>query len=489
MSDRPNILFLLTDDQGAWAMHCAGTQELYTPNLDRIAKQGMRFDNFFCVSPVCSPARASLLTGKIPSAHGVHDWLRSGNVDAKQFTQFGEQYPYTCGYLDERVAIPYLKGQLTYTDILAQNGYTCALAGKWHLGDSLNPQHGFSRWYTLGRGGCNHYYHPDIVEDGDIVVHHGEYVSKLFADKAIEYLEDFSKSHTSFYLSVHFNAPHSPWGEGQHPKEWMDYYDNCEFTDIPNIPDHPNMVTGPVYGTERRKERLRGYFAAVSAMDEQVGRILDSLEENGLAENTLVIFTSDNGMNMGQHGVWGKGNGTFPMNMYDSSVKVPFLISYPKLIEADIVCNQMVSAYDIFPTLIQLAGITMPKNVNLPGKSFLGSLTGNVKAEDEAEIVVFDEYGPVRMIRDRTWKYIHRYPYGEHELYHLSEDPMEEHNLYGNPQYEMQATAMRNKMIQWFNNYADPAMDGTREGVTGCGQMCRAGSYGDGIEAYAPLGT
>ena len=129
-NSRPNIIFILSDDQGAWAMGCAGNDEIRTPNLDRLAKEGMRFENFFCASPVCSPARASILTGRIPSAHGVHDWIRSGNVDVdnlrKEVLESGL-------FKDERKPIEYLKGQTTYTEVLAQNGYTCGLSGKWHL--------------------------------------------------------------------------------------------------------------------------------------------------------------------------------------------------------------------------------------------------------------------------------------------------------------------------------------------------------------------
>ena len=158
MKRRPNIVFILTDDQGPWAMHCAGNEEIQTPNLDRIAENGIRFTNFFCASPVCSPARASILTGRIPSGHGVHDWLCSGNVNREDLGDLKE-HPY---YTHEREAIRYLDGMLGYTDILAKEGYQCALSGKWHLGDSLHPQHGFSRWFTIGRGGC-HYYEPDMV--------------------------------------------------------------------------------------------------------------------------------------------------------------------------------------------------------------------------------------------------------------------------------------------------------------------------------------
>ncbi|MBQ9855097.1 MAG: sulfatase-like hydrolase/transferase, partial [Clostridia bacterium] len=114
---KPNIIFILADDMGAWAMHCAGTQEIYTPNLDRLASEGVRFENFFCASPVCSPARASILTGTIPSAHGVHDWLRSGNVDAVKYAEAGKENPYG-GYADEKEPIQYLKSNVTYTDVM-----------------------------------------------------------------------------------------------------------------------------------------------------------------------------------------------------------------------------------------------------------------------------------------------------------------------------------------------------------------------------------
>lgn len=494
MGVKPNILFILSDDQGAWAMRCAGTPELYTPNLDRIAESGIRFDDFFCVSPVCSPARASLLTGNIPSAHGVLDWIRSGNVDGEKFAAQGKENPYGSGYSMERKPIAYLEGQTAYTDVLAQNGYNCWLTGKWHLGDSVTPQHGFQKWYTLGLGGCC-YYHPDIVENGSIHVEHGRYVTELLTDKALEYLDEAAESENPFYLSVHYTAPHNPWGKEHHPKKWIDYYENCSFESIPDVEDHPDLLTGPVYGTDRRKENLRGYFAAISAMDEQIGRILEKLEETGMARDTIVIFSADNGMSMGQHGVWGKGNATFPFNMYDSAVKVPFLMSCPGRLVQGVVNEDMISGYDLFPTLLELAGIENPLEGELPGRSFAKDILegdaetqkGTAAAEDF--IVIFNEYGPVRMIRDKEWKYIHRYPYGKHELYHLTTDPGEERNLYGQPEYEEKVLALRKKMENWFLRYANPEIDATREGVTGSGQLCRPGIYADRPEVYPPVGT
>lgn len=546
MKEKPNILFILSDDQGAWAMHCAGNQELYTPNLDRIAESGVRFDNFFCASPVCSPARASLLTGKIPSAHGVLDWLRSGNVDGEKYAAQGRENPYGRGYKQERKPIAYLEGQTAYTDILARNGYNCGLIGKWHLGDSVRPQHGFEKWYTLGLGGCC-YYHPDIVENGTIHVEHGRYVTELFTDKALEYLEEQEKKEEPFYLSLHYTAPHDPWGREHHPEKWIDYYDSCVFASIPDVPDHPDLLTGPVYGTPQRKERLRGYFAAVSAMDEQIGRVLDLLEAKDMRKDTIIVFTADNGMSMGHHGVWGKGNATWPLNMYDSAVKVPFLVSWPGKVSGGRVEDAMVSGYDVFPTLLELAGMENPLKEELPGRSFAEyilecpegvhqSLKGvpendrecakgvqkcpessgifaseskgkpsggenteqfvkdengeqTQKKEDCRRIVIYDEYGPVRMIRDREWKYIHRYPHGRHELYHLTEDPGEERNLYGLPEYEEKVLMLRKEMAGWFQRYVDPAMDAAKEGVTGSGQLCRPGIYADRAEVYPPVGT
>ncbi len=487
--NRPNIVFILSDDQGAWAMHCAGTRELETPNLDRIAAEGVRFDNFFCASPVCSPARASILTGTIPSRHGVHDWLRSGNVDAQRYAEAGRENPYG-NYADENEPIQYLMGQPTYTDLLRERGYTLALSGKWHLGDSVHPQHGFSRWFTIGKGGC-FYYHPDIVENEKITVRHGEYVTDLITNRALEFIDELAGEENPFYLSVHYTAPHSPWDAEHHPKRLIEKYDKCTFDEIPDLPDHPDSTvsdgtTDPIHGTPRRHNNLRGYFAAITAMDEGVGRILDKLDEKGLADNTLVIFTGDNGMSMGHHGIWGKGNGTFPMNMYDTAVKVPFLIRWPGHTPAGLVCHDMTSAYDIFPTFADLLGSPSRVCVERPGRSFLPSIEGREDTRDEREIVVYDEYGPVRMIRTREWKYIHRYPYGPHELYDLVNDPGEMNNLVDDPAQAGRVIEMRARLQAWFLRYADPAKDGLFEDVTGSGQLCSAGLYSEKRVKYAP---
>lgn len=477
---KPNILFLLTDDQGAWAMHCAGNEDVQTPNLDRLAAEGIRFENFFCASPVCSPARASILTGTIPSCHGVQDWLCGGNLSADL-----EEIQGHPGFERETVPFQYTQHLTAYTDLLQENGYHCALSGKWHLGDSLTPQHGFSEWYTIGRGGCE-YFHPDMVENGRLVFRDA-YVTDLIGENAGNTLEKLAAEEAPFYLSVHFTAPHSPWDEKSHPKEYLDLYRDCSFEATPDLPLHPNQVKTCPYGTgERRKELLRGYYAAITAMDYQVGLMLDLLDRLGIREDTLILFTSDNGMNLGQHGIWGKGNGTYPQNMFDTSVKVPFLVSWKGHIPENQVCGAMCSHYDIFPTfqeLLQLSGNVRQK---LPGRSFLKWLEKPGEA-DERSIVIVDEYGPVRMLRNRDWKLVQRYPDGPNELYHISEDAEEECNLYGNPRYERQALEMRKQLEHIFAEYGDSELDGTREAVYGTGQLGPVGKFAVGLKRFADM--
>ena len=180
MSEKKNILFVLADDYGAWAMGCAGNPEVKTPHLDRLAARGVRFDNCFCASPVCSPARASIMTGKNPSQHGVHDWLAKGHLDSGR--ALGEElqmsfaaanapwyYAWPKNQLSGDYAIRYLDQHRTFTEILAENGYECGLSGKWHMGDSFTPQAGFTYWKTTAMGGENYYY-PVVLEDGKMVL-------------------------------------------------------------------------------------------------------------------------------------------------------------------------------------------------------------------------------------------------------------------------------------------------------------------------------
>ena len=461
----PNIIFILSDDQGAWAMGCAGNDELDTPNLDRIASTGVRFENFFCASPVCSPARASILTGQIPSQHGVQDFLRKGN--SRHLPQDG-------------VEIEYMRGRRSYVEILAENGYACGLSGKWHLGRAELPQLGFDYWNVHASGGGN-YYRAPMIENGTFYQPDG-YVTDVITDHAIEFLDAQLDSAAPFSLNVHYTAPHAPWGREHHPADVFDkYHDDCAFDSVPDEPIHRSQLDKePGAATlgdtpENRRLALSGYFAAVTEMDRNIGRLLDWLEENGLRENTLVVFNADNGMNMGHHGIWGKGNGTYPPNMFDTAVKVPTLISRPGHVPQDLVCDRLLSQYDFMPTLLGYLGLEANSDQPLPGRDFSPVLRGESMAGD-TPVFVLDEYGPTRMIRTQRWKYVHRYAAGPNELYDLVNDPLETRNLVDDPAHSERISTLRTDLEAWYDTYVDPRMDGAKNNVTGRGQIGLAGS-------------
>ena len=474
MRNRPNIIFILTDDQGAWALGAAGNQEVITPNLDRLASEGTYFPNFFCASPVCSPARASILTGLAPSQHGIHDWIRSGNVPAEQCPK---------PVMDDTSAIEYLAGLPTYTQLLADSGYVCGLSGKWHLGDSLRPQQGFSYWRVIPYGGSEYYGAP-ILRGGQMETD-DRYLTEVITEGALDFLERYGQGEQPFYLSVHYTAPHSPWDHDQHPEELRSLYGDCTFASCPDEGLHPWQINSAPRGVgARRRELLTGYYASITGVDRGVGMLLAWLDAHSLREQTLVVFTGDNGMNMGHHGIWGKGNGTFPQNMYDTSVKVPFIAAHTGQIPAGIVADGLFSHYDILPTLLDYVGLDAAIPTALPGCSFAAALCGD-DAPAHEHVVVFDEYGPVRMIRSTQWKYIHRYPDGPHELYHLVRDPEERDNLIGDSGHTGIVDRLRRELEAWFQRFATMERDGVRQPVTGKGQIERVGLEGDGRAAFA----
>ena len=478
---KPNIVFILSDDQGAWAMGCAGNREIITPNIDKLAKEGMLFSNFFCASPVCSPARASILTGTLPSKHGIMDWLSGGNLPLG-ISEMEGMY----GYKNETKPISYTKELTAYTDLLAAEGYTCSLCGKWHMGDSMTPSHGFTKWLAMGRGGCE-YYHGDVIKDGKLEFPK-QYITDYLGEQALCQLKDLAKEEKPFYLSVHFTAPHSPWDEDNHPKEVLDLYKDCEFESVPNKPVHSSQVKTCPYGEgEERKKLLKGYYAAVTAMDRQIGNLMQELDNLGLREDTIVIFTSDNGMNMGHHGIWGKGNATYPQNMYDTSIKVPFLISWKGMIKEGGFCEELCSHYDILPTLKNLLGLSKEVLQPLPGRNLVPLLKEEKEDYAEEAIVILDEYGPVRMIRTKEWKLVERMDGMENELYHLSEDADEEKNLYGKSACLAVQEDLSRQLKEWYKKYGCRRIEKMRGACTGSGQFGGIEEFEEGKNCFGNI--
>ncbi len=467
---RPNILVIVSDDQGPWAMRCAGTPELITPTLDRMAADGMRFENCFCASPVCSPARASLMTGRMPSAHGVHDWLKSGNIHVEDgVTWSGRDRP-----------IEYLAGITAFTDVLAASGYVCGMSGKWHLGASATPQKSYSYWcaHSLGGDSYTRYF---VFDNEPQMTLQTQYVTDFFTDRALAFLDWHARGEEPFCLSVNYTAPHAPWRQEEQPPDIWRLYDGCEFESVPRRPPHPWGGWNPT--PDARRTTLQGYATTITAMDAAIGRLLGRLDALGVADRTIVLFVGDNGYSLGHHGIMGKGNGTYPLNMFEESVRVPFIARWPGHIPAGSVRRELVSHYDFMPTLFDCVGIRHPVTDGLPGRSFAGLLRGGSGGQEA--VVVCDEYGPVRMIREREWKYVHRFPDGPCELYYLPEDPGEDRNLAGNPDHAATEARLRDQLHEWFRKYSDPALDGAGLPVTGMGQIGRMGAAG-GEPAFAP---
>ena len=450
----PNIVFILADDMGQWAAGAYGNDEIITPNIDKLASEGIKFDNAFCNTPVCSASRSSYFTGRLPSQHGVHDWISGGN-----------------GCHGEGIA--YTHEEIAYTDVLAKNGYTCGISGKYHLGDQPVAQHSFTHWFVHQSGGGS-YVNPPLVKDFKCVIVEG-YITDLITSDAIDFINQEASTGKPFYASIHYTAPHSPYtGAGgkadtEHPKEIVDMYANCTFKFMPQEPLNPygHHTGGLTRECLGNRQCQLGYYAAVTAMDNNIGRILKALEDNKIDNDTLVVFASDHGFNAGHHGLWGKGNAAYPLNMFDTSLKIPMIFRHTNTIKPRVE-KTPVQVVDIAPTLLQYAGNhSFPSEANIAGESFVDLLlsdTSNV-FQDRA---IFGEYGQTRYARMNNMKFITRLT-GPVELYDLTNDPNETKNLADSQ--GSNAHNMQQALRTWFSFYEDPFVSGWTKPVSGDGQL------------------
>lgn len=404
MLTRPNIIVVLTDDQGRWAMPHR-MPELVMPHLAALLDESLELEQFYCASPVCSPARASILTGRMPSAHGIHDWLVGG--------RHPEAYP------DH-----HLDGQPTTPEELSRAGYQCFMSGKWHVGDSRTPAPGFERWYAHRFGG-GPYVDAPIWDAAGNPVDEPQYFTHAVTDHALEFIRGRDRERP-FYLQVNYTAPHDPWLEG-HPESYTALYEGCEFPSVPREERHPWTLARNDFDEAflDPTPRLAGYCAALTAVDDGLGRLRSLLEGEELTSTTVIVYLSDNGFSCGQHGLWGKGNGTYPLNFWDTSVRVPGVIHVPQgPVGAS---SALVSSAALHRTLLDLAGVEAPSDRWEAAGSFAPLLRGE-PYEGEDVVVVASEYGGGRMITDGRWKYVERFD-GPTELYDLGTDPGESTNL------------------------------------------------------------
>lgn len=414
--DRPNVLFILTDDQGPWAWG-DGHSDVVTPHIDSLRADGVLLENYFVTSPVCSPARASLLTSRYPSELGILDWIPPDiepplGVDPK---------------------LP------AWPRVFQGAGYRTGLIGKWHLGrtDEFLPQ-AFGYDYFAGfRHGGMVSKDPTVELDGVERVVEG-YTPDILTDLAMEFIGQDSDE--PFMVSLHFWAPHANANKNaEGDRTWLPLQevDWAPFSNLkPTFPEpvHPDL------DVPRATRMTREYLASVHSVDRNVGRLLAMLDARGLSENTIVVFTSDHGYNLVHHGIWHKGNGRWLLkdhqgrrpNMWDTSLRAPAIVRWPKGIEAGTTISNTTTCMDWFPSLVSMAGLAAPEDAVLRGQDFAPLLKGEQVPWRETVLAQMDQEdgANLRCWRTPNWKLVVDLNYPEDtELYDLMNDPGETNNL------------------------------------------------------------
>lgn len=443
-ADRPpNLVFILTDNQGAWTLGCYGNPDIRTPNIDRLASEGTRFTRALSSNPVCSPTRATYLTGLIPSQHGVHSFL-----DPKFMV--GPEAYYT---LEEFETLP---------EILHSEGYTCGLVGKWHLGANLTPQDGFSTWITMARGSTRDFYKDPVIENGEIKPA-PQYMTDLWTERGKRFIAEQKGSEKPFFLYLAYNGPYnlSPLLLEPAGNRHASYYADKYLPSFPRDAMHPWQDANKPY--HNNLASIRRVAAETSAVDDGVGEILAALEENGFEANTLVVYAADQGWMGGQNGFFGMGDHTKPVAAHDLMMQVPMIFRQPGAVAAG-TCDLLVSNYDFLPSVLDQLGLArrVPADANLPGRSFAPVLKG--KEIEWTNEMVYEMEG-CRSYRDDRWKIVlRRFPTGPSELYDLKTDPNERFNLFGQPELAEKQAELIATLEGKFAAYADPRYDLWKDG-------------------------
>jgi len=483
---RPNILYIMSDDHAYQAVSAYGYGLNHTPNIDRIASEGMRFNNCFVTNSISGPARAVILTGK---------------------------YSHKNGFYDNGGRTVFDGSQQTFPKLLQEAGYHTGIVGKWHLNSTPTGFDYYSIHYGQGQ-----YYNPDFMEEGEERVHYEGYATDLTADNAIKFLQESDKE-KPFCLLMHFKAPHREWLPALSKLSMYEdvtfpvpatFYDNYEGrvaaqqqlmridevmtlgTDLKTygvwdtIPPNEfrrmtpeqrtawDKVYNPIIEDFARKQPtgkelaewkfqryMRDYLKCISSVDDNIGRVLDYLEQIGELDNTIIIYASDQGFYLGEHGWFDK------RFMYEESLKTPFVIRYPKAIKsAGKVSDAMIQNLDFAPTLLDLAGLPVPANIQ--GESFKDVLTGKKSTAKEALYYHYYEYPRPHAVkkhygvRTDRYKLIHFYnDIDEWELFDLQNDPNELHNLINDPAQAENIKALKIKLAELQVKYddTDPTSD------------------------------
>ncbi len=469
---RPNVLFIFTDDHASHAMSCYGSKINKTPNMDRIAKGGMLFKNCFCTNSICGPSRAVILTGKHSHLNG--------------FVQNGNRFD---------------GSQQTFPKLLQKVGYQTAIVGKWHL--ATTPT-GFD--YSEVLIGQGPYYNPPMLKNGERTKHTG-YTTDIITDLALNWLKEERDQSKPFMLMFQHKAPHRNWQPG--PKH-LTMYDDVTIPEPDNLFDDystrgtaaktqrmevkrdltPNdlKLNQPRNLTEEqlaawnaayepkneafRKAKLTGkeliqwkyqrymkdYLRCVASVDDNVGRVLDYLEEAGLADNTVVIYSSDQGFYLGDHGWFDK------RFMYEESLRMPMIVRWPGVIQSGSVNSDLVSNLDFAETFLEIAGAKVPGDMQ--GQSLVPIMKGNTPSDWRKSYYYhyyeFPGAHSVRRhygVRTDRYKLINFYNVGEWELYDLQQDPREMQNIIDAESSQKIVAELKIELAKLRKQYQVPEMD------------------------------
>jgi arylsulfatase A-like enzyme len=417
---RPNIVFIMTDDHAAHAISAYGSTINQTPHLDRLAKEGALFTNVFATNSICTPSRATILTGQYSHLNGV-----------TMFNRFDST-------------------RTTVARLMQQAGYYTGMVGKWHLGS--DPV-GFDSWEIFP--GQGDYVDPVLYTATSEKTYTGRYATDVVTDLAIAFIEK-RPTDKPFFLMLHHKAPHRPWTpnaeHGAHfstrtiPEPatmWDDYQGRTDalhenkqrLTDLTRADvkqDPPAGLAGDALTRWKYQRYMQDYLATVQSVDDNVGRVLDTLDKAGLGRNTIVIYTSDQGFFLGDHGLFDK------RFMYEESIRMPFLVRWPAAIRAGSRIEAMGLNLDFAPTFLDAAGA--PPSPEMQGRSLVPLLRGGTPPDWRTSMYYRYYHDPGHHntrahygVRTATHKLIYFWKKDQWELYDLIKDPKEMHNLYGQP--------------------------------------------------------
>lgn len=452
-SEKPNIIYILADDLGYGELGVYGQEKIETPNIDALAKNGMLFTQHYTSAPVCAPARYMLLTGK----HSGHAYIRGND----EWRERGEVWSYEAAILDSTLEgqRPIPSNTILIPRKLKEQGYATGMVGKWGLGaphtDAIPTKMGFDFFYGYNCQRQAHTYYPVHLYHNEKRVHFendtippsiklaedadpkdpesyndftlNTYTPDVMFDKMIEFISEKKESPFFFYWAT--PIPHNPI---QAPKRWVDYYKKKFGTEDPYLGNK---------GYYPHQNPRAGYAAMISYLDENVGKLIEHLKKEGIYEDTLIIFTSDNGVTytggtdgefFNSSGVFGEAYGEAKGFVYEGGIRVPMIASWPGNIAGGTKTDLISAHYDVMATLADLVGFQKPKDDD--GISFLPTLLGNENQEEHDFLFwEYPEYGGQVAIRMGDWKIVRQHLKDKKaptlELYNLSTDPSESENL------------------------------------------------------------